>query len=141
MTRSLKLGVIRILDTSCQAVDAVAYRPAVVKATIWWPWPWTCQFAKFGLWLDKRWGTDYQGFYPQGKCDVCRRRASWITVGGYDPDDPDDEAPETDDFMGNNPVNLCGWCDLDALNVEDVASFEIAKSKARAKSISWRWRS
>lgn len=108
---------------------------------MWWPWPWTCQFAKLGLWLDKRWQTDFQGFYPQGRCDVCRRRASWLTVGGYDPE-YDDDPPEDDDYMGHHPVNTCGWCSLpsDAFPIESEADLAAAKEVARERSIAWRWR-
>ena len=107
-----------------EGIDALVYRPAVVKALAWSPLWWSCGLAKLSVHLDNRWGTGCwaDGPVPSGTCAACDRRAAHLVIDG-----PDGEVP------------LCGWCRVEGctLTPED---FERALAAAAARSVSWRWR-
>ena len=52
MRRRSQVLVHRGLNQLCMLVDAVAYRPAIVKLTIWLPRWWNCDFVRLSMWLD-----------------------------------------------------------------------------------------
>lgn len=141
--RPLQLFAIRGLNLACTSVDAVAYRPFIVKLTEWLPRWWSCQLARLSMTLDDRWGT---GFWtgsdappaPGGLCSACRRRAAWHVVGGTD---QEDESVPDDDYLAQHPVELCGWCQLDfSAPPSDYQELDRILSEARKRSVSWRWR-
>ena len=118
-------------------LDAVLYRPAVVKAFLWLPRWWLCDLAKWSMRLDDHWGTGYWEsavIAPADPCEACGRRASVHVYGGPIPD-----AGAINDYMESHPVHVCGWCHLERpmLSKADVDS-ELAL--ARADSVAWRWR-
>ena len=134
------------LNRACMAVDTVAYRPFVVRLTSRLPRWWQCDLARLSLALDDRWGCGYWNPQtgppvPDGPCEACGRRAAWLVVGGYDPQ-YDDEPPQPDDYTGNNPIHLCGWCNLpeEMTPIEDDESRQAALRVARARSVAWAWR-
>lgn len=143
MDRKIKLSLVRLLIWLCGSIDAIAYRPAVVKGTLWLPRWWACHLAHASMRLDDRWGL---GFWdseeappaPDGPCDACKRRAAWMTVGGLEPG----EAPSEDaTYLELHPVQLCGWCDLRFTSPpENPQELKRALEDARARSVSWRWR-
>jgi hypothetical protein len=143
MERKVKLFVVKALTWLCGVVDVIAYRPAVVKATLFFPSWWTCHFAHASMKLDQRWNLHYWDSdeapaVPNGPCDACKRRAAWMTVGGLEPGEiPDDETT----YLELNPVQLCGWCDLrfqsPPKNQEELTK---ALHDAASRSIAWRWR-
>ena len=106
------------------AIDAVVYRPAVVKAFRSLPLWWSCGLAKLSVTLDERWTTGYwtDGPIPSGRCAACERRAAHLVI----------EGPE-----GTTP--LCGWCRIEG-PVLSPADLDRALADAAAGSISWRWR-
>lgn len=138
----LKRSIISLLNRSCTWVDAVAYRPAVVRLALPLPRWWSCQLARLSMRLDDRWGTAYwEGgeapAAPQGLCEACGRRAAWLVVGGTD-EDGDEPAGY---FLASRPVHLCGWCRLDGDRpIEKEDDLCSALAAARARSIAWRWR-
>jgi hypothetical protein len=132
------------LNAACCCVDEVAYRPAVVKATMPLPRWWRCELAKLSMHLDNRWQTGYWTenlLQPEGCCDVCQRRSAWLLVGG-DGDDEEfqDDPRPTDDFVAWHAVHVCGWCKPSLTGVTNQAEWESALAAARQRSISWRWR-
>ena len=145
---SWKRRVVGALNSACTAVDAVAYRPAVVRLTLALPRWWSCQLAHLSMRLDDRWGTGYWSSdpapaAPEGLCDACKRRAAWLVVGGRDEDD-DAEDDGAAWFLAEHPVHLCGWCQLDSWDgdgpIETIAALDRALARARQKSIAWSWR-
>src|SRR4051794_33226606 len=104
-----KRRVIGALNAACTAVDAVAYRPVVVRLTLPLPRWWRCDLARLSMRLDDRWSTGYWSSdaapaAPDGLCDACQRRAAWLVVGGRD------EGAEADGdafFLADHPVHLC----------------------------------
>jgi hypothetical protein len=95
------------------------------------------------MWLDGRWAT---GFWtgpeapcpPGGLCRACGRRAAWLVVG-WQPEF--DEGPQDPDwYLGNHPVELCGWCNLGGEPIGGEEDLQRALAAARARSVSWRWR-
>lgn len=122
-------------------VDSVAYRPAVVKLTLRLPRWWQCDLSRLAVWLDDRWGTAYWADRGPGPlCGACRRRTSWLRVGGYDPE-LDPEPPAADDFMGHHPVDLCYWCRLEAGSaITTDSELQAALERARKRSVCWAWR-
>ncbi len=133
----MKQGVVGTLAKVDEALDKLLYRPAIVKAFVWIPRWWLCDMAKLSIWLDHRWSAGWwaaAGIEPNGPCQACGRRAAIHVLGGPDPD-----GEHFDDFLGTNPVLLCGWCHLsEAINSrDDLARALIA---ARSLSVSWRWR-
>jgi hypothetical protein len=135
--------IVRFLDASDRVVDAVAYRPAVVKATKPLPRWWRCELAKLATRLDQRWGADALGGdgRPGPVCDCCGRRAAWLQAGGY-ADDPEFEGETfaSDEYMAHRSVNLCSWCSLpDEAAITDETSLQQALAQSRAASVAWRW--
>jgi hypothetical protein len=110
----VKLLLVRALATLDEAVDDVLYRPAVVKAFSWLSRWWMCDLAKVSMWLDDRWDTGWweTAIEPDGPCQACGRRAA---------------------------IFLCGWCTLGS-PVTDEADVQRGLERARARSVSWRWR-
>lgn len=138
-----KRRIVRALNTACTAVDAVAYRPAVVRLTLPLPRWWGCQLARLSMRLDDRWGTGYWSSEtapaaPEGLCDACRRRAAWLIVGGrWDDEYEEGEQPS---FLTDNPVHLCSWCSLVGLGtIETAGDLGRALAHARQRSIAWTW--
>jgi hypothetical protein len=134
----VKLLLVRALAQLDEAVDQVLYRPAVVKAFSWLPRWWLCDLAKASMWLDDRWATHWweaAGVEPGGPCQACGRRAAYLVYGGLDPD-----AEPVDDYMERHPVFVCGWCRLEDWPVTDEGDLRRALDRARARSVSWRWR-
>lgn len=132
----LKRLAVRSMVRGCLCVDAVAYRPAAVKALHRWPWPWTCQLGRLAERLDSSWGTQVDTFFPVGVCQVCERRGSWLTWGGYDPEW--DDEPDPNDFAASHPVHTCGWCHIGA--ADSGKGLAAAMEQAKARGIAWRWR-
>lgn len=138
----IKRSIIRALNNACVGVDTVAYLPAVVRLTRALPRWWSCQLARLSMRLDDRWDTGYWSSEtapaaPTGLCDACRRRAAWLTLGG-DEDDP----ARSDDFLAENPVQLCGWCRLDpaeATHIRNAGDLAAALARARTRSVAWPW--
>jgi hypothetical protein len=116
--------VVVMLEKVDEVIDAVAYRPAVVKAFASLPWWWHCGLAKLSVRLDDRWGTGYwaDGPVPSGTCAACERRAAHLVIDG-----PVGEVP------------LCGWCRIEG-SILSEADLERALAAAAARSVSWRWR-
>lgn len=144
---SWKPRLIGALNSACTAVDAVAYRPAVVRLTMRLPRWWSCQLAHLSMRLDDRWGSGYWSSdaapaAPEGLCDACQRRAAWLVVGGRDDDEDDTNKEESAAaFLTEHPVHLCGWCRLDwGAPIETTADLECALARARRRSIAWSWR-
>lgn len=144
--RTLQLTLIRSLNMACQAVDEVAYRPAVVMLTKRLPWFWSCQLAHLSMKLDDHWQTGYWGSpnappAPDGPCDACGRRAGWLEIGGHYEGLEDDPVGEEVEYLTAHPVTLCSWCHLRIdTPPENAADLEHLLRDARSRSISWRWR-
>jgi hypothetical protein len=128
-------------------VDAVAYRPAIVKLTIWLPRWWNCDFVRLSMWLDDQWGAGYWDEFewvPGGLCDACHRRAAWLQVGGaWDDEDYEGDEGEEPEYFDLHPVYLCFWCkpELGSAVRDDKATVNRALAEAGRASIAWRWRS
>jgi hypothetical protein len=140
----LKRLIVRFLNRACTWVDDVAYRPAVVKATLWLPRWWGCELARLSMRLDDRWATGYWSgddapAAPAGRCESCQRRAAWLVMGGTFPHY--DEEP-LNYYLADRPLYLCSWCHVDepAGAIEDEAQLRRALASAREQSIAWRWR-
>lgn len=140
--RDVELIVLRAMNRACTAVDALAYRPAVVRLTRRLPVLWHCQLAEASMALDDRWGAGYwesdtAPAAPDGLCEACGRRAAWLTVGGsYD----ESEGEEDRDYLDEHPVHLCGWCQLDlSRRPLDRAGLDAILADAGERSIGWRW--
>lgn len=132
-------------------IDAVLYRPAVVKLAAPLPVWWSCQFARWAGWLDQRWGTGYwrDGGLPRGICGVCKRRAAWLVIGGPIEDGEDHNESGVDQtvdtyafsYLSTHPLYVCGWCRIDAAHpAQDAQELREQVRLARARSIAWRWR-
>lgn len=141
--RKLKLTVIRGLNSMCVAIDAIAYRPAVVKATLWLPRWWSCQLADVSMRLDDRWGLGYWDSdeapaASEGLCDACARRAAWLVVGGLE---PEEEPGREGSYLDLHQVHLCGWCKprFDG-PPESHDDLERVLEDARDRSIGWHWK-
>jgi hypothetical protein len=146
---TLRLAVVRGLDTACGLIDDVAYRPAVVKLTAALPWFWCCHLARLSQKLDERWQTGYWDGpdappVPNGPCEACGRRASWLVMGGLYLEEPEIFEPgEEPDFMDTRPAYLCSWCkpDGDPSNrPRDAEELRRLLDDAGNRSIAWRWR-
>jgi len=135
--------IVKGLDSACGLVDAVVYRPAVVRLTVRIPRWWRCELARSSEHLDDRWGTGYWGEFaaPNGLFDVCQRRAAWLTVGGTDGDE-DDDPPDPDHYLAEHPLHTCSWCHVppSAFPIESAADLAEAITLARARSLGWHWR-
>jgi len=139
----LRYSIVRALNGACCAVDSLAYRPAIVRLTRGLPRWWRCELGRLSMWVDDRWET---GFWtgqdapcpPGGPCQACGRRAAWLVVG-WQPEF-DDGPPDPDWYLGNHPVELCGWCKLGSEPIDDEESLRRALDVAQARSIAWRWR-
>ena len=117
-------------------LDAIMYRPVIVRAFMWLPRWWLCDLAKLSIALDERWGVGHWNddkAWPGRPCEACGRRASIHTYGGRDRD----ETP-TGEFLDTRTVQVCGWCRPDGpmMNEDDVQQ---QLAKARRRSIAWRW--
>jgi len=137
-----KKSLVSALDRACGVVDEVAYRPAVVKATLWLPRWWHCDLARLSVWLDKRWDTGYwtgeeAAAAPDGVCEACQRRAAWLVIGGRD---WMDDIPPDGSYMEAHPVRVCSWCQLHpGAPIESAEQLADAVARARDRSVSWRW--
>jgi hypothetical protein len=138
----LKVFVIKLLIRLCGSIDAIAYRPAIVKATLWLPRWWCCHFAHVSMRLDDYWKLGYWDSEeappaPDGPCDACKRRAAWLTVGGLE---QEEEPSEEATYLERHPVQLCGWCEL-RFHAPPKNGQELKKilKDAGARSIGWRW--
>ena len=149
--RRVRRRVVSALNGACEMVDAVLYRPAVVKLASPLPAWWTCQLARCSGWLDQRWGTGFwrDGGLPRGICEICKRRASWLVIGG--PSEASEENDEGDSdgtadayassYLSTHPLYVCGWCRIDAAHpARDAQELREQMRLARARSIAWRWR-
>jgi hypothetical protein len=129
--------IVAVLARACGAVDAVAYRPAVIKLTLRLPRWWQCELARLSVQLDDRWSVGcWTTGRPQGACDVCKRRAAWLVVGGRDW--IEDFEPDHS-FMEQHPVRLCGYCRLSGFPIENTEQLATSVARAREQSIAWRW--
>ena len=129
--------VVAALERACNAVDAVAYRPAVIKLTLRLPRWWRCELARLSVRLDDRWSVGYwTDGRPMGVCDVCKRRASWLVLGGRD--GTEDEEPDHS-FMEEHPLHLCGFCRLPVVDIDNAEQLSALMEQAREQSIAWRW--
>ncbi len=142
----IQLTVLRFLNAACNVVDAVAYRPAVVKLTLRIPHWWSCQLARLSVLLDERWGAGYWESensppMPNGLCDCCGRRAAWQYAGDYanDPEFADSDI-SANDYLAWHRVRLCTWCYPDLADINNQDDLEERFSVARDLSISWKWR-
>lgn len=143
--RRVRRLIVVLVEKADEGLDAILYRPFVVKAFEWLPRWWRCDLSRLSMWLDDRWGTGYWGgFGPSGLCEACRRRGSDRYVGGWAleseeergfPLDDDDE----DHYLAHRPVSLCGWCRLPDLPIEDDETLQAALAWARERSVTWRW--
>lgn len=147
LTRRLRRTIVWALNIACEGIDTVVYRPAVVKLGDPLPAWWSCQLAKLSGRLDQRWGTGYwrDGMLPRGTCDICKRRASWLVIGGphEDEDDSDLEESVVDAslYLSAHPLYVCGWCRIDGAHpARDARGLAEQVRVARARSIAWRWR-
>jgi hypothetical protein len=144
--KRIRRQVVRGLNSACCAVDEIAYRPAIVKLTMFLPAWWTCQLARLGMWLDDHWETGYWDSdsapcAPDAICACCRRRAGWIVVGGYANDpDWDFDQPPADDYVAWHEIYRCPYCHPDLDDVRSEEELEERFAVARRESISWRWR-
>lgn len=147
----VRRGVVSALNGACETIDAVLYRPAVVKLSAPLPVWWTCQFARWSGWLDQRWGTDYwrDGGLPRGICGICKRRAAWLVIGGPAEDSEGNDESDIDgtvdayasSYLSTHPLYVCGWCRIDAVHpAHDAKELSEQVRLARARSIAWRWR-
>ena len=128
-------AIVRGLDLACRAVDGLAYRPAVVRATLRLPRWWNCELARLSVALDDRWHTGYwDGWRPVGLCEVCGRRAAWFVLGGTSGASSSHRLPLDDDAL-----NLCFWCHL-PMPITTETELDVASDRARSRSIAWAWR-
>jgi hypothetical protein len=136
----LKRSLVSALDSACGVVDGVAYRPAVVRATMFLPRWWRCKLARLSVRLDERWDTGYwgkdQAGAPAGVCDASNRRAAWLVISGRD---WMEDIPPDGSYMEEHPVHVCGWCQLPKGPIENDQQLADALARARERSISWRW--
>lgn len=139
--------MVRGLNRVCDLVDAIAYRPAMVRLTRRLPFFWHCQLARASIALDERWGTGYWDSdsappVPEGLCDACGRRAAWLVIGGSWVDEGVDDPDEDDrDFLDDHPVHLCGWCTPGfSGRPSNQAELDAILADAGEQSIGWRWR-
>jgi hypothetical protein len=135
---SARRALVVALAKADRVVDEVLYRPAVVKAFMWFPRWWQCDFAQTSIRLDDRWSTGYwtdDDFHPGGACEACGRRAAvWVTGERLDPEDE-----PIGDYIEAHPIHHCDWCQLRG-SMSTAADRDRALAAARADSISWRWR-
>lgn len=142
--RAVRLIVLREMNRVCTGVDALVYRPAVVRLTKRLPVWWHCQLAHASMALDDRWGTGYWDSdsapaAPAGLCHACERRAAWLTVGGSE--DENGERDGERDFLDDHQIHLCGWCQLDlSRRPQDRAELDAILADAGERSIGWRGR-
>lgn len=144
--RTTQLMTLGALNRICTWIDAVAYRPAVVKLTERLPRWWNCQLAHASMKLDDRWETGYwrseaAPAAPNGPCDACGRRAAWLIVGGIEPEEDTELNVGEPDYLERHPVQLCGWCRLDFVSPpESREELDRILADARERSVSWHWR-
>ena len=134
--RALRL-LVAVLAGADQALDALLYRPAVVRAFQWAPRWWLCDLAKLSMRLDDAWATgwwDADSWVPGGPCEACGRRAAIHVYGGREADDE-----PIGDFLEGRPVHTCGWCRLVGPMTSE-ADVQRELGRAGAESVSWRWR-
>lgn len=138
-------AVVSGLNSACELVDEVAYRPAVVWLTLRLPRWWRCELARLSMRLDERWKVGWwetggaRTVAPGGECDICHRRPAIHEVGGS----MEDLGVEPDgSYMEAHPLQTCGWCKLPYGEIESDEQIVAAIADARARSISarrWRW--
>lgn len=120
--RRLLVGALARLD---EAIDLVAYRPAVVRAFERLPRWWLCDLARLSIRLDDRWETgwwDDAGIVPGEPCAACGCRASIFVIEAVD----------------GTEAEICGWCRVDG-SVFTSADLARELEKAGAASVGWRW--
>jgi hypothetical protein len=76
---------------------------------------------------------------PGGPCDICGRRAAWLTIGGIDEDE--ELAPDAT-YLERHPIQVCYWCRLpaDSLPLDDRAQLDRLIAEERSRTVAWRWR-
>jgi len=134
----MQRALVVLLARVDEAIDALVYRPAIVKAFAWMPRWWQCDLAKLSCRLDDRWATGYweDDGRPSSWCEACERRAASLQIGGRETgSDGGDHAS----FLDDRVVRLCGWCQLRG-PILDEDDFAREIEAARRASISWRWR-
>jgi hypothetical protein len=140
-----KSAVVSGLNRSCELVDDVAYRPAVIRLTLPLPRWWRCELARLSMRLDERWHVgfwptgDERTLAPGGECDICHRRPAMYEVGGSS-EDPGLEPDGS--YMGTHQLQTCAWCKLPDGEIDSDEQLASAIADARARSISlrrWRW--
>lgn len=147
--QSTKLMIVRGLNACCTVVDAIVYRPFMVKLTAWSPLWWHCQLARLSIKLDDHWQT---GFWdaddapacPDKICDACKRRAAWLYVGGMDEDEDLEWDFEGKDvnylYSSKHRINLCSHCHLDGSLSQNSSELTQQLKEARSQSVAWRWK-
>jgi hypothetical protein len=137
----MKRVVVATLAKADEIIDALAYRPAVVKAFTWLPRWWNCDLARMSIALDHRWGLGWWDEYgPEGVCEACGRRAAWIVVGGWDEDLLGPRTADDDAFVDDRQVSLCGWCKFpQGPFPQTEGQLQEELRRARQDSIAWRW--
>src|SRR5437870_3808026 len=81
MKRNVGSAIVQVLNSSCNALDAVLYAEPVIRLTRPLPRWWRCELGRAARWLDERWQTGYweHGYGPTADlCVVCQRRATWL---------------------------------------------------------------
>ncbi|HEY7281145.1 MAG TPA: hypothetical protein VID47_06065 [Actinomycetota bacterium] len=139
--KHVQRALVALLNNACRAVDEVLYRPAFVKVGMPLPRWWNCELARLSVRLDDRWQTEYwdtDWWHPGKVCDVCGRRASWLTTRDDDKDDLDDTEPSERDFPD---LDTCFWCQvLPRAPITSRSEWDAAVEDARRRSVSWRWK-
>lgn len=109
-----------------ERLDAVLYRPAVVRATRRLPRWWRCDLARSAQWLDDRIGAEVLSGVNFSLCQACRRRMTWTEIGG-------------DGLPG--PFAVCDWCwpHLPDEPMDEVLDWDAALAAAGRSSTRWRW--
>ena len=55
----MKRKIVSLLNLACTAIDAVPYRPVVVRLTRRLPRWWRCDLTRLSMFLDDHWNTGY----------------------------------------------------------------------------------
>ena len=132
---AMRRAIVRLLATADEAIDSLADRPAIVKATLNFPRWWMCDASRLSLALEERRSTDCWDpldWRPGIPCEVCHRRPSIFEYG-------DNKAPTGIDEPSAWPIRTCGWCLLSG-KMSTPSEIQDEIMRARSLSISWRWR-
>lgn len=139
---TIRTAIVIGLGKTCELIDAVLYRPKVMRVTQRFPLFWNCQSAKLSWRLDDRWGIEWWGDTgrPDGTCEACHRRAAWQQAGGWAHESEEERgyplAPEDiDNFMANRAVHLCGYCSLSGIQINTEEELQQALRVAGNESM------